>query len=115
MVSFIKAGKLRALAVSSAKRLVVLPDVPTVAESGYKDFNTSDWKMLVAPAGTPQSVLTRLQAEVNKALTRPDTIATLQAEGSAPLVTTPQEAARLLTSEQERWSAVVRSGGVKLD
>ncbi len=115
VVSFIKAGKLRALAVSSAKRLVVLPDVPTVAESGYKDFNTSDWKMLVAPAGTPPAVLSKLQAEVAKALARPDTIATLQAEGSAPLVTTPQEAAKLLTSEQERWSSVVRSGGVKLD
>jgi tripartite-type tricarboxylate transporter receptor subunit TctC len=71
--------------------------------------------MLVAPAGTPPAVLAKLQSEVAKALARPDTIATLQAEGSAPLVTTPQEAARLLTSEQERWASVVRSGSVKLD
>ncbi|AVS94028.1 LacI family transcriptional regulator [Paracidovorax avenae] len=103
VIPFIKAGKLRALAVSSAKRLPVLPDVPTVAESGYKGFDTSDWKMLVAPAGTPPAVLARWQQEVARALARPDTIATLQAEGSTPMATTPQEAAALIRSEQQRW------------
>lgn len=115
VIPFIKAGKLRALAVSSAKRLPVLPDVPTVAESGYKGFDTSDWKMLVAPAGTPPAVLARWQQEVARALARPDTIATLQAEGSTPMATTPQEAAALIRSEQQRWGEVIRSGNVKLD
>ncbi|AVS66490.1 LacI family transcriptional regulator [Paracidovorax avenae] len=115
VIPFIKAGKLRALAVSSAKRLPVLPDVPTVGESGYKGFDTSDWKMLVAPAGTPPAVLARWQQEVARALARPDTIATLQAEGSTPMATTPQEAAALIRSEQQRWGEVIRSGNVKLD
>ncbi|XDF34136.1 tripartite tricarboxylate transporter substrate binding protein [Paracidovorax avenae] len=115
VIPFIKAGKLRALAVSSAKRLPVLPDVPTIAESGYKGFDTSDWKMLVAPAGTPPAVLARWQQEVARALARPDTIATLQAEGSTPMATTPQEAAALIRSEQQRWGEVIRSSNVKLD
>ncbi|AVS75199.1 Bug family tripartite tricarboxylate transporter substrate binding protein [Paracidovorax cattleyae] len=115
VIPFIKAGKLRALAVSSAKRLPVLPDVPTIAESGYRGFDTSDWKMLVAPAGTPPAVLARWQQEVARALARPDTIATLQAEGSTPMATTPQEAAALIRSEQQRWGEVIRSGNVKLD
>lgn len=115
VISFIKAGKLRALAVSSAKRLPVLPDVPTVAESGYQGFDTSDWKMLVAPVGTPPDVLAKLQAEVAKALARPDTNETLQAEGSLAMVTTPQEAASFLKREQDRWGDVVRTGKVKLD
>ncbi|BFO56746.1 Bug family tripartite tricarboxylate transporter substrate binding protein [Acidovorax sacchari] len=115
VIPFIKAGKLRALAVSSAKRLPVLPDVPTIAESGYKGFDTSDWKMLVAPAGTPPAVLARWQQEVARALARPDTIATLQAEGSTPMATTPREAAALIRSEQQRWGEVIRSSNVKLD
>nr|WP_145548746.1 tripartite tricarboxylate transporter substrate binding protein [Variovorax boronicumulans] len=115
VIPFIKAGKLRALAVSSAKRMPALPDVPTVAESGYAGFDTSDWKMLVAPAGTPPAIVARLQAEVAKALSRTDTIATLLAEGSAPLGGTPQEAAALLKAEQQRWGTVVRAGNIKLD
>jgi tripartite-type tricarboxylate transporter receptor subunit TctC len=115
VIPFVKAGKLRALAVSSAKRVTVLPDVPTVAESGYKGFDTSDWKMLVAPVGTPAAVVARLNAEVAKALARPDTIAQLLAEGSAPMSGTPQEAAIFLKAEQQRWGTVVRTGNIKLD
>jgi tripartite-type tricarboxylate transporter receptor subunit TctC len=115
VVPFVKAGKLRALAVSSAKRLPVLPDVPTVEESGYKGFETTDWKMLVAPAGTPPEVIKRVNAEVDKAMARPDTIAQLLAEGSVPMSGTPQQAAQLLKSEQQRWSAVVRDSNVKVD
>jgi tripartite-type tricarboxylate transporter receptor subunit TctC len=115
VIAFVKAGKLRALAVSSSKRLPILPQVPTIAESGYKDFNTSDWKMLVAPAGTPPAVLAKLQAEVSKALARPETITTLQAEGSEPLPSTSQDAITFLKAEQERWGSVVRTSNVKLD
>ncbi len=72
-IPLIKAGKLRALAVSSAKRVPVLPEVPTVAESGYAGFEAADWRALVAPAGTPADVVKRLNAEVEKALAKPDT------------------------------------------
>ena len=115
VVSFVKAGKLRALAVSSGKRLPILQDTPTVAESGYKGFETNDWKMLVAPAGTPADVVARLNAEVQKALAKPETIAKLQAEGSLPGTGSPQEAAQLLKSEQQRWGAIVRDAKVKVD
>lgn len=115
VVQFVKAGKLRALAVSSSKRLPILPDTPTIAESGYKGFETGDWKMLVAPAGTPASIVNRLHAEVEKALGKPDAISKLLAEGSLPGSGTPQQAAQLLKVEQQRWAAVVRDAKVKAD
>ena len=115
VVSFVKTGKLRALAVSSAKRLPVLPDVPTVAEGGFKGFDTTDWKLLVAPAGTSADIVTRLNAEVEKAMSKPETVAQLLAEGSIPLSGSGQQASQYLKSEQQRWSTVVRESNVKLD
>ena len=115
VIGFIKAGKLRALAVSSPQRLPVLPDVPTVAESGYKGFDTSDWKMIVAPAGTPPAVVQRLNAQVEKALGKAATIGRLQAEGSVPMWASPQQTAQFLKNEQKRWGDLVRSAHVKLD
>jgi tripartite-type tricarboxylate transporter receptor subunit TctC len=115
VVSFVKTGKLRALAVSSAKRLPVLPDVPTVAEGGFKGFDTTDWKLLVAPAGTPADIVKRLNAEVEKAMSKPETVAQLLAEGSIPLSGSGQQASQYLKSEQQRWSTVVRESNVKLD
>ena len=115
VVPFVKAGKLRVLAVSSSKRLPVLPDVPTVAESGLKGFDTSDWKLLVAPAGTPADVVKRLNAEVAKAMSKPATLAQLLAEGSVPMSGSPQEVATYLKAEQQRWGAVVRESAVKVD
>ena len=115
VVSFVKSGKLRALAVSSAKRLPVLPNVPTVAEGGLKGFDTTDWKLLVAPAGTPADVVKRLNAEVERAMSKPETAAQLLAEGSIPLSGSAQQAAQYLKSEQQRWSAIVREANVKLD
>ncbi|WP_280152021.1 tripartite tricarboxylate transporter substrate binding protein [Piscinibacter sp. XHJ-5] len=115
VLSFVKTGKLRALAVSSAKRLPVLPEVPTVAEAGFKGFDTTDWKLLVAPAGTPADIVNRLNAEVEKAMSKPETAAQLLAEGSIPLSGSAQQAAQYLKAEQQRWSAVVRESNVKLD
>lgn len=115
VVSFVKAGKMRALAVSSGKRLPILPDTPTIAESGYKGFETTDWKMLVAPAGTPADVVGKLNAEVMKALGKPETLSKLLAEGSLPGAGTPQQAAQLLRTEQQRWAQVVREAKVKVD
>lgn len=115
VIAFVKAGKLRALAVSSAKRLPVLPDVPSVAEGGFKGFDTTDWKLLVAPAGTPADIVKRLNAEVEKAMSKAETSAQLLAEGSIPLSGSAQQAAQYVKSEQQRWSAVVRESNVKLD
>lgn len=115
VASFLKAGRLRALAVSSVKPLPLLPKVPTVADSGLKGFDTSDWKLLVAPAGTPADIIKRLNSEVEKAMSKPATLAQLLAEGSVPLSGSPQEAASHLKAELLRWGAVVRDSDVKVD
>ena len=115
VLGMIKGGKMRALAVTSTRRLSVLPDVPTVSESGYKGFEAVDWKMLVAPAGTPAPVVHQINAAVEKALTNPAFQAQLNAEGSAALGGTAQKAADYLRSEQAEWSALIRTANIKLD
>ncbi|WP_413018109.1 Bug family tripartite tricarboxylate transporter substrate binding protein [Noviherbaspirillum sp. 1P10PC] len=115
VAGMIKGGKLRALAVTSQKRLSFLPDVPTVAESGYKDFVAMDWKAIVAPAGTPADIVQRLNAEVTKALAQPALMATLEAEGSVPMTGTPEQAARFIKAEQDKWGSLIREAGIKPD
>lgn len=90
VIPYVKAGKLRALAVSSAKRLPVLPDVPTLSESGYDGFETSDWKMLFAPSGTSAEIVKRVNAEVAKAMSGPEMLSQLLAEGSVPMSGSPK-------------------------
>jgi tripartite-type tricarboxylate transporter receptor subunit TctC len=111
----IQGGKLRALAVTSAKRIAVLKDVPTIAESGYKGFEATDWKALLAPAGTPADIVKRLNAEVEKALKQPETIAKLNAEGSEALGGSPQRFADFLKTEHARWGALVKESGAQVD
>jgi len=113
VVGMIRGGKLRALAVTSPKRLAILPEVPTVAESGYPDFVAMDWKAVVAPAGTPADIIVRLNAEVAKALTQPTLLATLEAEGSVPMRGTPQQAASFIRAEQTKWASLIREAGIK--
>ncbi len=115
VVSLVKTGKLRALAVSSAKRLPVMPETPTIAESGYKGFESNDWKLLVAPAGTAASIVNRLNAEADKVMSSPATLAQLLAEGSVPMSGSPQQVAAFLKSEQLRWGAAVRDANVKIE
>ena len=110
----IKGGKLRALAVTSAKPLPVLPGVPTVAET-YRGFEALDWKALVAPAGTPGEVIKKLNAAVDKALAKPEVIAQLQAEGSTPVGGSIESATKYLKAEHTLWGGIVRSIGIKPD
>ena len=109
----VRSGRLRALAVSSPQRLAALPDVPTVAESGYPGFEADQWYGIVAPAGTPAAVVTRLNAEINKALALPDVAQQLSVEGAAPMSTTPQAFGDLIRREIPRWAEVVKAGNVK--
>ncbi|MBS79150.1 tripartite tricarboxylate transporter substrate binding protein [Variovorax sp.] len=111
-LSMVKAGKLRALAVTSAKRLPVMPDIPTVAET-YKGFEAVDWKAVVVPAGTPSEIVKKLNAAIDKALAKPATIAQLQAEGSMPVGGSPEQAAQYVRAEHARWGAAVREAGVQ--
>jgi tripartite-type tricarboxylate transporter receptor subunit TctC len=111
----IKAGKLRPIAVGSAKRVPSLPDVPTIAESGYPGFETSQWYGILVPAGTPAPVIERLHREIVAALRNPDTTRRIVDDGGVAVGDTPQEFAAVIASEAKRWGEVVRAAGVKPD
>jgi tripartite-type tricarboxylate transporter receptor subunit TctC len=116
VMPFVKSGQLRALAVSSPKRLPSLPDLPTVAESGGKElagFEADQWYGVVAPAGTPPAIVAKLNAQINASLNSPELKARLQAEGAEGTPTTPEVFGKLIASEIERWRPVVKAGKVR--
>jgi len=112
LIPHVKSGKVRALAVSSAKRHPLLPDVPTIQEAGIKDFETVAWFGVVAPAGTPRPVLARLNAEVLKAMQLPDVEKRLLDSGSTIIGNTPEEADKFLRDEVAKWGTVVKAAHV---
>ena len=111
----IKAGKLRPLAVTSAKRSSSLPDVPTVAESGFKGFDVSTWYGLLAPAGTPASVVNAVNAEVNKLLGTADMKAAINAQGAEPEAMSPAQFGNLIKTEYVQWKGIVEASGAKIE
>lgn len=115
VLTHIRSGKLRALAVSSPQRLAALPDVPTVAESGYPGFEADQWYGFVAPAATPAAVVARLNAAINKALQDPGVAQQLAAEGAIATPTTPKAYGDLIAKEIPRWAEVIRAGNVRPD
>jgi tripartite-type tricarboxylate transporter receptor subunit TctC len=115
LLGHIKQGKVRALAVTSAKRVDDLPDVPTINESGYKGFDAVTWFGLLAPAGTPRDVITKLNVEFNKALEQPELSKRLGDEGADPAGGTPEQFAALIKDEIPRWGKVVKDSGARVD
>ena len=113
LLPHVQSGKVRALAVSSAKRHPLLPEVPSIQEAGVKDFETVAWFGIVAPAGTPKQILARLNAETVKAIKLPDVNKRLLDSGSTIIGNTPEEADRFLRDEVEKWGKVVKAAGVK--
>ena len=112
----IKAGKLKAFAVTSAERSAAVPDLPTIAEAaGLKGFDASSWFGLLAPAGTPADIVNRIQKETAKALASPAVKEKLLAQGAIPGGNTPQEFARMIESEHVKWAGVVKASGAKVD
>jgi tripartite-type tricarboxylate transporter receptor subunit TctC len=111
----IRSGKLRALAVTSARRSSSLPEVPTVAESGYPGFDVSTWYGLFVPAGTPKEVVTRVNAEVNKLLATPEMKAAIVAQGAEPQAMTPEQFGTLLKTDYAKWRGIVEASGVKIE
>ena len=112
----IKAGKLKALAVTSAQRSAALPDVPTIAEAGpVKGFDASSWFGLLAPAGTPAEIVNRLQQESAKALGTPALKERLLAQGAIPSGMPPAEFAAYIAAETKKWAQVVKVSGAKVD
>jgi tripartite-type tricarboxylate transporter receptor subunit TctC len=114
----IKAGKLKALAVTSAQRSSALPDLPTVAEAGgptLKGYEASSWFGLLAPAGTPPELVHRLQQEITKALGTPALKERLQSQGAIPGGNTSTQFAQMITAETTKWAKVVKTSGAKVD
>ncbi len=111
----IKSGKLRPLAVTSAKRSSSMPEVPTVSESGFKDFDVSTWYGLFAPTGTPAQVITLLNAEVNKLLASQDMREAIHAQGAEPEAMTPSKFSNVLKTDYAKWKGIVEASGAKID
>ena len=108
-----KSGRVRALAVGTPKRSSSLPDVPTVAESGYPGFDASLWLALMAPVGTPQPILDRLQKEIVSIVGSPETREALDKAGAEPLSSTPAELAAMIRDGVAKYTPVIKAAGIK--
>ena len=111
----VRNNRMRPLAVSTAKRVAVVPDVPTMIEAGVKDFDYSTWYGIVVPAGTPAAVVSRLNAELVKALATREVGERFAAQGVAPESTTPQAFKAFLNNEVRRWAPVIKASGMKVN
>lgn len=109
----VKAGKLRAVAVTSPRRSAVLPEVPTMAEAGVPNFVLAAWNGVFAPAGTPAAIVQQLSAAIREALQMPDTGERLAKAGLEPALATSAEFAALIKSDQEKWSQIVKDAGIQ--
>jgi tripartite-type tricarboxylate transporter receptor subunit TctC len=115
LLPHIKAGKLRAIAVGTAQRIPALPDVPTVAEMGFKDFETSQWYGILVPAGTPREIVKRLQEESLKALRSSSVTSRFTNDGATGGGGPPEEFAAFIAQQQKTWSDIVQRAGIKPD
>lgn len=113
VISHVRGGKLKALAVTGAKRSATLPELPTVAESGLPGYEAVGWFGLLAPAATPRAVVGKLSADVNRVLAEPEVRARMQSLGADPGGNTPEEFARFIREDQAKWSRLMREAGIK--
>src|SRR5690606_747847 len=111
----LKAGKLRAIAVTSAKRAAAFDQVPTIAEAGFPSFDVTPWFGLLAPARTPEAVVKKINADVNELLKRKDVAESFAAQGAEPYLTSPEEFTQVLRADIQKWGRVVKESGASLD
>jgi len=111
----IQAGKLRALAVTTAKRFALSPEIPTIAEAGYPGFEALAWNGVLVAAATPAAIVQRLNAEINAILKDPDVKAKLNAQGFELIGGTPEDFARLIKSDSDKWAPVIAKTGARID
>jgi tripartite-type tricarboxylate transporter receptor subunit TctC len=114
-MAHVPAGRLKALGVTTATRIAQLPDVPTFDEAGVKGYDASVWLALLAPAGTPQPIIDRLNVEIRKLLEQPDTQKSLFEAGVQPAYAGPDATQRLVETELVKWGKVIRDIGMKID
>jgi tripartite-type tricarboxylate transporter receptor subunit TctC len=113
--AFVKSGRLRAVAVSSAKRAATLPELPTVAEAGVPGFEVINWFGMTAPARLPTSLTQRIHVEITTALKSPEVADKLTAEGAEIVAGTPQHFREFIRGDIAKWAKVVKAAGMKLD
>ena len=111
----VKAGRLRALGVTTVKRWQGTPDIPTMAEAGLAGFEVNSWYGLLAPAGTPREIIMRLNSEVGRALREPDARERLYSIGAEPMNGTPEEFTAYIAAEMAKWSKVVKTAGIRVE
>jgi tripartite-type tricarboxylate transporter receptor subunit TctC len=114
IISSVKAGKVRALAVTSKRRIEAAPDVPTFEEAGVPGYEAIGWFGVVAPKATPPSIVNKLNAEIRAALADPDIHGRALAAGTEPLTDTPEQFAAMIREETKKWAEVIKAGGIKL-
>jgi tripartite-type tricarboxylate transporter receptor subunit TctC len=115
IVSQVKAGRLRALGVSSAQRSGTMPDVPTIAEAGVPGYEMSPWIAVFAPAGTPREIVQKLNAEASRALKQPDVAQALSNQALDPWISTPEEFAARIKTDYEKYGKLIKLTGAKVD
>jgi tripartite-type tricarboxylate transporter receptor subunit TctC len=111
----VQAGQLRAMATASRTRIAILPEVPTVAESGLPGFESVVYYGLLAPAGTPKDIVTRLNAELRKLVDAPEVRARITADGGEPLGSSPEQYAADIAREGAKWAALIKRLGLKVE
>ncbi len=110
-----KEGRVRGVAVSTAQRFPAAPELPTIAESGLPGFESSAWDGVLAPAGTPDAVIAKLNAAIREALADPEVVEALRSRGARPVAGTPEDFARHIETSTRKWAKVVRDSGAKID
>jgi len=110
-----KDGRIRGIAVSTAVRFPGAPELPTISESGVAGFESSAWDGVLAPAGTPEPVVAKLNAAIRIALADPELVETLKSRGARPVAGTPQEFAQHIVESTRKWAAVVKASGARID
>jgi tripartite-type tricarboxylate transporter receptor subunit TctC len=111
----VPAGRLKALAVTTARRAPQLPDVPTMQEAGVLGYDASVWLALLAPAGTPPEIVRRLNSEIARLMVQPDIRKTLLDAGVEPTPSTPEEMSAYMAQEMARWGKVVKDAGIRIE
>jgi tripartite-type tricarboxylate transporter receptor subunit TctC len=114
-IGHVKAGRMRALAVTSAKRNPAMPELPTVAEAGVPGYEFDTWFVVAAPKGTPRPIVDTLNAHIRKVLNTPEQVKFYEERGLTVIASTPEEAAAYLESEQKKWGRVIKERGIKAE